>query len=168
MRLSRRRRRPGVGSGLRSPCAARLPASCPSLARCFLRFVILTSRRKQRRLPGTGSSSLSRSPVAQVFNLCVFHGSHAISKGRAAGSGARAEDGDMCGHWAALFRWGRELAHAAGFEHVTGRLRCCNDTRRSRVPLRALARRIPGRQPAPLSPPTHRHPSTVAGCPPGR
>ena len=56
------------------PIAGRsLRASCPSLARCFLRFAILAARRKQRRLPGTGSPSLpSLSPVAQVFNLCLF------------------------------------------------------------------------------------------------
>jgi len=66
MRLSRRRRRPGVGSGLRSPGAARLPASCPSLARCWPRFAIHGcadqsacggSVPEQRRLPGTGSPS---------------------------------------------------------------------------------------------------------------
>ena len=44
-----------------------LRASCPSLARCFLRFAILASRRKQRRLPGTGSPS--QPLVAQVGNL---------------------------------------------------------------------------------------------------
>jgi len=48
-----------------------LRPSRPSLARCFLRFAILAARRKQRRLPGTGSPSLF-SPVAQVVNLCVF------------------------------------------------------------------------------------------------
>ncbi len=52
------------------PVAGRsLRASCPPLARCFLRFAILALRRKQRRLPGTGSPSLPL--VAQVFNLCV-------------------------------------------------------------------------------------------------
>jgi hypothetical protein len=25
----------------------------------------------------------------------------------------------MCGRWAAPYRWGIELAHAAGVEHVT-------------------------------------------------
>ena len=72
------------GSGLPMPVAERsLRASCPPLTRCFLRFAILASRKKQRRLPGTGSPSLP--PVAQVFNLCVFHDSHAIPEGEAAG-----------------------------------------------------------------------------------
>jgi len=59
------------GSGLPMPVAGHsLRPSRPSLARCFLRCAILASRRKQRRLPGTGSPSLPL--VAQVFNLCVF------------------------------------------------------------------------------------------------
>ena len=109
-----------------------------------------------------GGSGLHRSLVAQVVNLChgaaqvenlryrphpshrfstwvcsrfglgsQHHPSHVIHEGRAAGSGARAEDGDMCGHWAWVFRTSSELAHAAGFEHVTGRLRI--PQRRARI-----------------------------------
>ena len=61
------------GSGLPMPLAGRsLRASYPPLARCFLRYAILASRKKQRRLPGTGSPSLRPLQVAQVFNLCAF------------------------------------------------------------------------------------------------
>ena len=141
---------------LRLTVAGRSPA--PSI-RPSARSMLTSLRhpgcvRQQRRLPGTGSPSLHRSLVAQVFNLChgaaqvenlryrpqplhrfstcvcsrfglgsQYHPSHLIPKGRAAGSGARAEDGDMCGRWAWVFRTSSEFAHAAGFEHVTGRLR---------------------------------------------
>jgi len=63
----------GSGSGLPMPLAGpSLRASCPPLARCFLRYAILASRKKQRRLTGTGSPSLRPLQVAQVFNLCAF------------------------------------------------------------------------------------------------
>ena len=72
--------------------------------------------------------------VCSRFGLgSQHHPSQVIHEGRAAGSGARAEDGDMCGHWAWVFRTSSELAHAAGFEHVTGRLRIRNDSRGSGV-----------------------------------
>jgi hypothetical protein len=41
--LSRRRRRPGVGFGLRSPGEARLPWAWPPLTRSLPRFAILAS-----------------------------------------------------------------------------------------------------------------------------
>ena len=55
MRLSRRRRRPGVDSGLRSPGAARPPASCPPL---------VDGGRKRRR----GHSQLSQVVPRRIQN----------------------------------------------------------------------------------------------------
>jgi len=54
--------------GLPMPVAGRsLRASCPALARCFLRFVILTRGGNKRRLPGTGSPSLALSASGHRF-----------------------------------------------------------------------------------------------------
>ena len=124
------------GSGLPMPVAERsLRASCPPLTRCFLRFAILASRKKQRRLLGTGSPSLP--PVAQVFNLCVFHDSHAIPEGEAAGrrhaqkSVRRVPHGVLTAVAPELLR--RKLTSPAGAEHVSGRLRCRDDERGSSV-----------------------------------
>ena len=76
-----------------------------------------------------------RSSSEHRLSTCVSSwfalGWHAIPEGGAAGSEARAEDGDMCGRWAPLFRWSGELAHAAGFEHASGRLRCRHAARDS-------------------------------------
>jgi len=59
-------------SGLPMPAAGRsLRASCPALARCFLRFAILAPRRKQRRLPGTGSPSQPTFRSGCRFSTCT-------------------------------------------------------------------------------------------------
>jgi len=58
-------------SGLPVPVAERsLRPSRASLARCFLRFAILAARRKQRRLSGTGSSSLISCRACRACRAC--------------------------------------------------------------------------------------------------
>jgi len=47
-------------------------ASCPPLARCFLRFAILAARRKQRRLQGTGCPSLAGGVIAMVLEVLAY------------------------------------------------------------------------------------------------
>ena len=129
-------------SGLPMPVAGRsLRASCPPLARCRLRSAIHGSARRQRRLPGTGSPSLC-SPVAQVFNLCVFPvriGLGRDSRTRNSPSETRSDAGaTRASQWSLR---SRELTHRrwvgelipAGAEHVSGRLRCRDDARYSRA-----------------------------------
>ena len=139
-------------SGLPMPVAGRsLRASGPALARCFLRFAILAARRKQCRLPGTGSPELVISWVIVcwvVISCVVVYGATVDPASRtSSGSEARAEAGDTCGRWTPTFGKGRELTSAAGAEHASDPLRQwrCTDANGSRAS-RASRVRSPARR----------------------
>ncbi len=71
--LSRRRRRPGVGPGLRSPGKARLQGAWPPLARWSPRFAILATLGLQRRLHGMGDPVLRLSCWNFIIgSVCVL------------------------------------------------------------------------------------------------
>jgi hypothetical protein len=140
---SRRRLRLTVAG--RGPASSILPfarSMLTSLRHPWLRPPIRLWRIGARATPAPGHGQPLAALCSTGWQPVCLHGSPSarciitrtrFENGEQPDRGHAQKSGDMCGRRVPIFGRSSELVHAAGFEHVTGRLRWGDDTRGSHV-----------------------------------